>query len=62
MKYDHAVKYKGVIYPTGADVPVEETPVIENIEVNPVEDTPTENKDTEEVKIEVKAKTTTKKK
>ena len=24
MKYDHAVKYNGVIYPTGADVPVVE--------------------------------------
>ena len=23
MKYDHAVKYKGVFYPTGANVPVE---------------------------------------
>lgn len=23
MKFDHAVKYKGVFYPTGADVPVE---------------------------------------
>lgn len=24
MIYDHAVKYNGVIYPTGADVPVVE--------------------------------------
>lgn len=24
MKYDHAIKYNGVIYPTGAEVPVEE--------------------------------------
>lgn len=24
MKFDHAVKYKGVYYSTGADVPVEE--------------------------------------
>jgi hypothetical protein len=24
MKYDHMVKYKGVYYPTGANVPVEE--------------------------------------
>lgn len=24
MKYNHAVKYNGVIYPTGAEVPVED--------------------------------------
>jgi rRNA maturation endonuclease Nob1 len=24
MKYNHAVKYKGEFYPTGAEVPVEE--------------------------------------
>lgn len=29
MKYDHAVKYNGVIYPTGADVPVVEEVVRE---------------------------------
>lgn len=29
MKYDHAVKYNGVIYPTGADVPVVEEVVQE---------------------------------
>lgn len=27
MKYGHAVKYNGVIYPTGADVPVVEEEV-----------------------------------
>lgn len=25
MKYDHSVKYNGVLYPSGADVPVKET-------------------------------------
>lgn len=29
MKYNHAVKYNGVIYPTGADVPVVEEAVQE---------------------------------
>lgn len=29
MKYGHAVKYNGVFYPTGADVPVVEEKVTE---------------------------------
>lgn len=31
MQYGHAVKYNGVIYPTGADVPVGEEEVKESI-------------------------------
>lgn len=32
MKYNHAVKYKGEFYPTGADVPVED--IKDDINVN----------------------------
>lgn len=37
MIYDHAVKYNGVIYPTGADVPVveeveQERPIVPKVE------------------------------
>lgn len=39
MKYDHTVKYKGVFYPTGTDVPVED-------EIKPKEETKQEPKKT----------------
>jgi hypothetical protein len=37
MKYDHAVKYKGVYYSTGAEVPVEAEKTPEEIEAERLE-------------------------
>lgn len=37
MKYDHAVKYKGVYYPTGAEVPVEVSKTPEELEAERLE-------------------------
>lgn len=37
MKYNHTVKYKGVYYPTGADVPVEVIKTAEEIEAEKLE-------------------------
>jgi len=37
MIYNYTVKYNGVYYPTGADVPVEDTPIKEVIEEPKIE-------------------------
>lgn len=37
MKYDHAVKYKGIYYSTGEDVPVEVEKTPEELEVEKAE-------------------------
>lgn len=63
MKFDHAVKYKGVYYPTGAEVPVEEKPKdTEEVKADEVKEEDTKESTAEEVKEEVKeAKAETKK-
>lgn len=43
MKFDRMVKYNGIYYPTGADVPVEETPVVQKKEEPIVEQTEVDN-------------------
>lgn len=48
MKYNHAVKYNGVLYPTGADVPVEDKKEDVGTEIN--SGTANKNLDDDEVK------------
>lgn len=37
MKFDHRVKFKGVLYEIGQDVPMEENKAIENLNTKPQE-------------------------
>lgn len=53
MKYNHAVKYNGIVYPTGADVPVEDKKEDAGIASNSGE--ANENLDDDEVKVEKEA-------
>ncbi len=64
MKFNHAVKYNGIFYPTGADVPVEEEPkneveIIKESEIKHESVTEVENepKKQDEVAKEVKTET-----
>lgn len=60
MKYNHAVKYNGVIYPTGADVPVVEEVAQEEVTQEEVVQEKVEESLKEEVKETKQGKTKTK--
>lgn len=60
MIYDHAVKYNGVIYPTGADVPVVEEVIQEELTQEEVAQEEVKESIEEEVKETRQGKTKTK--
>lgn len=37
MKFDHRVKFKGILYEMGQDVPMEENKAVENLNTKPQE-------------------------